>query len=511
VIVPPGLLVDHVELADRMAFIAQPMAASARCRSCDQPSSRVHSRYTRTLADLPVAGMRAIIEVGIRRFHYTASSWSTRIFAERLGPDLAPPCQAYCPAREHRASPRPRVYVRPTPAQVAQLVDSRGADAASARWHWMGDRTLNALARQGRAALGLAPKVKYARRRSYTDEQAAIDVEAAFVLGSLGRAERAAGMRHNTAKSAFETRGLAWRTISPEDRGVATAIGRGASDGDATAIAALEARRAFEDAVASVRRRALALVAEQPETGRYQLPQQDAALAEVLRDEDPAAISAVFPDLRLLSSEPPGPEPDVIQTPSAEIVPAVEAASPTSRGRLPDVETLRALHAEGLSCGTVAGRYGVTATAVHSRWSRLGLDTRGRCGGMPKAPAPQVDAGGGAAAPAPPPSETAATAGPSPRRWQPGTDYADVVVVPGRPGERLAVEDLAVAVDLMRLRPLSPEAAVALVRADVAATQDATTETTRNGVPESAIFAWLDAWANERPLPELSPGGHPRG
>ncbi|KMO14752.1 hypothetical protein SQ03_18905 [Methylobacterium platani JCM 14648] len=231
----------------------------------------------------------------------------------------------------------------------------------------------------------------------------------------------------------------------------------------------------------------------------------------MLRDEDPAAISAVFPDLRLLSSEPPGPEPDVIQTPSAEIVPAVEAASPTSRGRLPDVETLRALHAEGLSCGTVAGRYGVTATAVHSRWSRLLLDTRGRCGGMPKAPAPQVDAGGGAAAPAPPPSETAATAGPSPRRWQPGTDYADVVVVPGRPGERLAVEDLAVAVDLMRLRPLSPEAAVALVRADVAATQDATTETTRNGVPESAIFAWLDAWANERPLPELSPGGHPRG
>jgi transposase len=68
VIAPPGLLVDRVELADRITIIAQPAAASARCPGCDQPSSRVHSRYTRTLADLPVAGRQAVIEVGVRRF-----------------------------------------------------------------------------------------------------------------------------------------------------------------------------------------------------------------------------------------------------------------------------------------------------------------------------------------------------------------------------------------------------------------------------------------------------------
>ncbi len=96
-IIPPGLLVDHVELADRITIIAQPMAASARCPGCDQPFSRVHSRYTRTLADLPVAGMRAVIEVGVRRFHYAASSCPTRIFAERLGPDLAAPMPGVLP------------------------------------------------------------------------------------------------------------------------------------------------------------------------------------------------------------------------------------------------------------------------------------------------------------------------------------------------------------------------------------------------------------------------------
>ncbi len=56
VIAPPGILVDRVELTDRITIIAQPVAASALCPGCDQPSSRVHSRYTRTLADLPVAG-----------------------------------------------------------------------------------------------------------------------------------------------------------------------------------------------------------------------------------------------------------------------------------------------------------------------------------------------------------------------------------------------------------------------------------------------------------------------
>lgn len=46
VIAPPGLLVDRVELGDRITIIARPVAASARCPGCDQPSSSVHSRYT---------------------------------------------------------------------------------------------------------------------------------------------------------------------------------------------------------------------------------------------------------------------------------------------------------------------------------------------------------------------------------------------------------------------------------------------------------------------------------
>ncbi len=67
------------------------------------------------------------------------------------------------------------------------------------------------------------------------------------------------------------------------------------------------------------------------------------------------------------------------------------------------------------------------------------------------------------------------------------------------------------AFDLMRLRSLTPEQAVALVRADVAAARDATTETTHNGMPESAIHGWFDALVSDRPLPSLDQGGRFHG
>lgn len=72
-----------------LTITAQPVAALARCPGCDQPSSRIHSRYTRTLSDLPVAGRRVVIDVRVRRFRCIGPGCRTRIFAERLGPDLA--------------------------------------------------------------------------------------------------------------------------------------------------------------------------------------------------------------------------------------------------------------------------------------------------------------------------------------------------------------------------------------------------------------------------------------
>ena len=72
-----------------MTITARPVAALARCPGCDQPSFRIYSRYTRTLSDLPVAGRRVVIDVRVRRFCCIGSDCRTKIFAERLGPNLA--------------------------------------------------------------------------------------------------------------------------------------------------------------------------------------------------------------------------------------------------------------------------------------------------------------------------------------------------------------------------------------------------------------------------------------
>ena len=46
---PCGLVIDHVEVGTGLPITARSVAALARCPGCDQPSSRIHSRYTRTL------------------------------------------------------------------------------------------------------------------------------------------------------------------------------------------------------------------------------------------------------------------------------------------------------------------------------------------------------------------------------------------------------------------------------------------------------------------------------
>ena len=57
---------------------------SSPCPSCGQHSSRVHSRYRRTIADLPWAGLQAYILLQTRRFFCVDERCSRLIFTERL-------------------------------------------------------------------------------------------------------------------------------------------------------------------------------------------------------------------------------------------------------------------------------------------------------------------------------------------------------------------------------------------------------------------------------------------
>jgi transposase len=64
--------------------------ATARCPLCGKRSKRVHSRYQRTLADLPWGEHAATVLLSVRRLFCDNTRCERRIFAERL-PDVAAP------------------------------------------------------------------------------------------------------------------------------------------------------------------------------------------------------------------------------------------------------------------------------------------------------------------------------------------------------------------------------------------------------------------------------------
>ena len=62
----------------------------AHCPVCGGPTQRVHSQYTRTVADLPWAHLQVVVQLGVRKFFCTNRQCARRIFTERL-PQLVRP------------------------------------------------------------------------------------------------------------------------------------------------------------------------------------------------------------------------------------------------------------------------------------------------------------------------------------------------------------------------------------------------------------------------------------
>ena len=63
----------------------------AECPKCNSTSGRVHSQYSRGLADLPIAGRTVKLVVLARRFRCDVAQCVRQIFAERFGPDAIAP------------------------------------------------------------------------------------------------------------------------------------------------------------------------------------------------------------------------------------------------------------------------------------------------------------------------------------------------------------------------------------------------------------------------------------
>ena len=91
---PCGLVIERVDAdADRLLIVARPTAKTGACPSCGGVSARIHSRYVRSLSDLPSQGRLVRISLWTRRFRCVVAECSQRIFTERL--------EATAPAHSH--------------------------------------------------------------------------------------------------------------------------------------------------------------------------------------------------------------------------------------------------------------------------------------------------------------------------------------------------------------------------------------------------------------------------
>ena len=88
-LLPGGLYLESLSIqTGRVGIRVASGASKSRCPVCGLVSSRVHSRYSRTVSDLPWHGLPVTLEVRARRFFCDEPSCERRIFCERL-PDVA--------------------------------------------------------------------------------------------------------------------------------------------------------------------------------------------------------------------------------------------------------------------------------------------------------------------------------------------------------------------------------------------------------------------------------------
>jgi transposase len=85
---PAHLRLEQIEITPSLVILSLAVDTSeATCPLCQQASHRVHSRYTRTLQDLPCVGKALRLLVVVRRFFCTNEGCARKIFGERL-PEL---------------------------------------------------------------------------------------------------------------------------------------------------------------------------------------------------------------------------------------------------------------------------------------------------------------------------------------------------------------------------------------------------------------------------------------
>jgi transposase len=86
-----GLELTQMErLEDQLVLHVTATSLSALCPLCQQPATRLHSRYRRVVKDLPCAGQRVRLILHVRKFFCETVTCVRKVFAERLPHLVAP-------------------------------------------------------------------------------------------------------------------------------------------------------------------------------------------------------------------------------------------------------------------------------------------------------------------------------------------------------------------------------------------------------------------------------------
>lgn len=92
-----GLELTQMERhGDQLVLHVTATKPCALCPLCQQPATRLHSRYRRTVKDLPCAGQPVQLILYVRKFFCDTVTCVRKVFAERLPHLVAPWAQMTC-------------------------------------------------------------------------------------------------------------------------------------------------------------------------------------------------------------------------------------------------------------------------------------------------------------------------------------------------------------------------------------------------------------------------------
>jgi transposase len=87
----PGISLSAITLKNERAILQIGSTShSSPCPKCNSYSFKVHSRYSRTISDLPLSGISAAVHLSVRKFFCASEACQQKVFSERFNKFVSP-------------------------------------------------------------------------------------------------------------------------------------------------------------------------------------------------------------------------------------------------------------------------------------------------------------------------------------------------------------------------------------------------------------------------------------